>query len=246
MKRAAQRYALAVGIALVLFTGAIRFLKSSPPAPPGTSGGVAGSEPVPTPTPAPPGEGRPALVFFADPAGGGLVARRTEVTPHADASLQAQAILEAMLAGPSALAPPSEGETVEPSLPAVPEGVGVRAVFFDGKGAAVVDLASLAERLPGGSDAEVLALWSVVNTLAFNFPADARRVRVLLDGRESRSLSHVSLAAPLAPRRDFVVGEIPSLAVPLASGQGVVSAPGATDDGDDEDDGPSPFDDLAP
>ncbi|MFZ5482183.1 MAG: GerMN domain-containing protein [Myxococcota bacterium] len=124
-----------------------------------------------------------------------------------------------------------------PALPALPAGVAVRAAFFDGKGTAVVDLSGLAERLPGGSDAEVLALWSVVDALAFNFPADARRVRVLLDGREADSLGHVSLAAPLVPRRDLVIGEIPPLAIPVAAG-----TPAPTE----EDDAPSPFDDLVP
>ena len=57
----------------------------------------------------------------------------------------------------------------------------------------------------------MLALWSIVDTLAFNFPADARRVRILVDGHEVESVGgHVALDAPLSPRRDLVVGDLPA------------------------------------
>lgn len=244
MKTSAQRFAAAVGIALVVFAIGVRLLRPSK----GTTGGAGGGsiasaspgEATPTPTPVP-GKGRPAIVFFVDPEGAGLVARRTEVTPFADPSLQAKAVLDAIAAGPAALPPPKPGEIPpDPSLPSLPAGVTVRAVFFDGKGTAIVDLGGLAERLGGGSDAEAFALWAVVDALAFNFPVDARRVRVLLDGREAEALGHVSLASPLSPRRDLVIGDVPSLAIPVAG------TPGTIPDHVEEEDGPSPFDDLVP
>jgi hypothetical protein len=236
VERSAKRFGAAIGIVLVLFAIVVRVSRPSK-AVPGPVASSSPGEPTPTPTPVP-GKGRPALVFFVDPEGNGLVARRTEVTPHADPSLQAKAILDATIAGPAFLPAPKPGELALPSLPSVPPGVTVRAVFFDGKGTAIVDLAGLRERLAGGSDAEILALWSVVDALAFNFPVDARRVRVLLDGQSDVLLHHVSLAAPLTPRRDLVIGDVPSLAIPVAGGQ--VLEP------EQEEDGPSPFDDLVP
>jgi len=236
VQRAAKRFAAAIGIALVLFAIVVRVSRPSKNGP-GPIARATGGEATPTATPIPAGKGRPAIVFFVDAEGQGLVARRTEVTPIADPSMQAKAILDAMVAGPAAMPPAKPGELVSESLPSIPAGTVVRAVFFDGKGTAIVDLVGLAERLGGGSDSEVLALWAVVDALAFNFPVDARRVRVLLDGREAESLGHVSLATPLSPRRDLVIGEVPSLAIPIANGQ---SEP------IEEDDGPSPFDDLVP
>lgn len=238
MQRAAKRFAIAVGILLILFAVVVRVSRFSRSGPVTLVSGTSSVEATPTPTPVP-GKGRPALVFFVDPEGRGLVARRTEVTPFGDPSMQAKAILDATIAGPAALPPPKPGELVGASLPSIAAGVTVRAVFFDGKGTAIVDLSGLAERLPGGSDAEVFALWSIVDALAFNFPVDARRVRILLDGRETDALGHVSIATPLSPRRDLVVGDVPSLALPLAGGQGTVPPV-------EEDDGPSPFDDLIP
>lgn len=238
MQLAAKRFGIVVGILLVLFAIVVRVSRPSKSGPGPIAEGTGG-EATPTPTTVP-GKGRPAIVFFVDAEGQGLVARRTEVAPFGDTSMQAKAILEAIVAGPFVLPPPKPGEAVPESLPSIPGGVIVRAVFFDGKGTAIVDLVGLPERLAGGSDAEVLALWAVVDALAFNFPVDARRVRVLLDGREAESLGHVSLSGPLSPRRDLVIGDVPSLAIPIAGG------PGTTPQPIEEDDGPSPFDDLVP
>jgi hypothetical protein len=149
------------------------------------------------------------------------VARRAAIASIPDPTGLATAALGALLAGPSALPP----ETASP-LPAaaVPEGVELRALFLDGKGTATVDLGHLAERVAGGTESEVLALYAVVDTLAFNFPADARRVRVLIDGHEVDSLGgHVALDAPLAPRRDLLVGGLPAAGstgpAPAATGE---------------------------
>lgn len=235
MARAVRRFGFVVGVLLVAFAATVRLARPGGPSE-RAAAGVA--TPSVRPSPPPPGPGRPALVFFVDPAGAGLVAHRTRVLPFADVSLQAKAILDAVIAGPGGLPAPGPGDAPIAALPAVPPGVSARAVFFDGKGTAVVDLAGLPGALPGGTDAEVFALWSIVDALAFNFPVDARRVRILLDGREADSLGHVSLASPLSPRRDLVLGEIPSLATSLAGGRSAAPVP------DVEVDGPSPFDDL--
>ena len=160
---------------------------------------------VPTPiaaVPLTPGKTRSVLLFFADAEGEGLVARRADIPAAPDpGSLATQAIV-ALLAGPVAQAAPVP-------ISAIPAGVELRALFLDGKGTATVDLGHLAEKLPGGTEAEVLALWSIVDTLAFNFPADARRVRILVDGHEVESIGHVALDSPLTPRRDLVTGDLP-------------------------------------
>lgn len=205
MRRVATQYLFAVGAILVLMVIAVRAARvlSRPGVARPTVATTTAA--VPAATSAPRGPGRPVVLFFADPEGKGLVARRGEVFAGADASSQATGTLLALLKGPA----PDATDV----LRAVPEGVELRALFLDGHGTATVDLGKLAAALAGsGSETEVLALWAVVDTLAFNFPADARRVRVLLDGREVEAAGHVALGAPLTPRRDLVVGEIPSLA----------------------------------
>lgn len=187
----------AVLVAAILAVVAVRFSHRE-------DGASATRTPVALSTPVA-GKTRSVLLFFADPDGQGLVARRADVAAAPDPGTLATQTLALLLRGPGAL-PPSEPMP----LPAIPEGVELRAVFLDGKGTATVDLGHLAEKLGGGTESEVLALWSVVDTLAFNFPADARRVRILVDGHEIESLGHVALDAPLAPRRDLVVGDLPA------------------------------------
>lgn len=174
---------------------------------------------------------RSVLLFFADPAGEGLVAVRGNVAAASDAGTLANETLALLLKGPGALPTPSPGATTTapptpaiatttsagglavapggPPITALPAGVELRALFLDGKGTATVDLAHLTETLPGGTESETLALWSVVDTLAFNLPADARRVRILVDGHQVDALGHVALDAPLSPRRDLIAGGIP-------------------------------------
>lgn len=165
----------------------------------GTRPDRTGSEPTP-----PAFTGRPVLLFFADPSGAGLVAIRGEVPSDPDPAREAAAAIAAVAAGPAA-APDAPIATVPPET-------AVRSLFFDGRGTAVIDLGGVAG-LREGLDHELLAVWSVVNTLAFNFPAQARRVRVLIDGQEVETLrGHVLLTEPLSPRRDLVRGELPSLA----------------------------------
>ena len=54
-----------------------------------------------------------------------------------------------------------------------------------------------AEGLPGGSRAELLTVFSVVNSIVTNFPA-VSRVRILVDDRPVTSLGgHVDLSRPL-------------------------------------------------
>lgn len=157
-----------------------------------------------------PGKTRSVLLFFADPDGEGLVARRADIPAAPDPGSLATQTLTTLLAGPAALPAPQPSPA---PISAIPAGVELRALFLDGKGTAIVDLGHLAEKLPGGTEAEVLALWSVVDTLAFNFPADARRVRILVDGHEVDTAGgHVALDLPLTPRRDLVVGDLPAAA----------------------------------
>lgn len=204
MRLVVRQYLMAVGAMLVLVVIAVRVGRVL--SRPGIARPVAvatGALPASTAV-VPRGPGRPVVLFFADADGRGLVARRAEIFAGADASSQATGTLLALLKGPA-----PEATDV---LRAVPDGVELRALFLDGHGTATVDLGKLAAALAqSGSETEVLALWAIVDTLAFNFPADARRVRVLLDGREVEAAGHVALGTPLTPRRDLVVGEIPSL-----------------------------------
>lgn len=210
MRRAALGYLAAAAVLLALVVVAIRFL------PRASVHGVASAQASATPTPA--GPMRAVVLFHADPDGSGLVARKGEVAPAQDAGTIASEILALELAPPA--------EDAQPAIAAMPAGVTLRALFFDGKGTAIVDLGGLPAALAGtGTEAQALAVWSVVDALAFNFPAEARRVRLLLDGHEAAAAGVIALDAPLAPRRDLVTGDVPAVATPVAGAESTDDTP---------------------
>ncbi len=97
----------------------------------------------------------------------------------------------------------------EPTLQSpFPEGVGVGDVFLSPAGVAYVDLSSseLATPPAAGSLAEMLAVYSVVNTVLFNLP-EVRGVVLLWNGQQQVSFSgHLDTSRPLKARRDLVAG----------------------------------------
>jgi hypothetical protein len=59
---------------------------------------------------------------------------------------------------------------------------------------------------PGGSAAELNTVYSIVNTLTFNFPV-INQVQILIDGKKMKTLKgHIDISSPLKGERDFVTG----------------------------------------
>lgn len=83
----------------------------------------------------------------------------------------------------------------------LPPGTQLRQLYIDGQGIAYVDFtAELRDRHPGGSNAELLAVYSIVDTLACNFE-QIKQVKILVDGSEVDTLGgHIDLRRPLKPR----------------------------------------------
>ena len=89
-------------------------------------------------------------------------------------------------------------------LPAVPRAAQVRNLFIDSSGTAYADFdRELKEGHPGGVQDELYTVFSIVDTLAANFP-QIKRVQILVEGDEIPTLmGHVDTRAPLAPRFAF-------------------------------------------
>jgi spore germination protein GerM len=84
--------------------------------------------------------------------------------------------------------------------PLPPDSV-LRAAYLLPEGNAIVDLGgpTLTAGWGTGSHGELMAVYSIVQTVASNFP-QVRRVRVLINGEPAETLAgHVSLARALAP-----------------------------------------------
>ncbi len=82
-----------------------------------------------------------------------------------------------------------------------PEDTVVRGAFLLPDGTALVDLggATLSRGWSTGSHQELMAVYSVVQTVTVNIP-EARRVRLLLNGEPAETLGgHIGLEKPLVP-----------------------------------------------
>ncbi|WP_298268710.1 GerMN domain-containing protein [Geobacter sp.] len=143
--------------------------------------------PVTRPEPRPTGTFRVTL-FFATPDAEGLAREGREVGACDNVAGCVQEVVGELVNGPV-------GE-LQPTLP--PSAV-VRGVRIEGD-TAVIDFGKeLVAGLPGGSSAEMAAVYSVVDTVCLNFP-QVKGVRFLVEGKEVETLAgHLDLRQPLAP-----------------------------------------------
>jgi spore germination protein GerM len=156
----------------------------------------------------PPGEevmSKPALsapqtremdLFFADITGRRLSLERREVTGDNKEDLLKR-VIEELIKGPV-----DKGR-----IRTLPESTLVRAVFTREQ-TVWVDLGgAIQDEHPGGAWTEVLAVYSVVNTLTENF-TDVSNVQLLINGRESETFAgHVDISTPLVNRIQLLAGD---------------------------------------
>lgn len=135
-------------------------------------------------------------LYFTDEASRRLSIERREVTGENREDL-IRKVMEELIRGPV-----DSGR-----LRTLPETVQVRTVYFK-DGTVWVDMdSSVRDEHPGGTWTEVLAVYSVVNTLAENF-SDVQQVQVLIEGSESDTLAgHVDISKPLMSRVQLLAGD---------------------------------------
>lgn len=127
-------------------------------------------------------------LYFANPAGRYLSAEPRVLENPRDPTRLGRTLVEALFAGPT-------GQLVS----TLPESVALRTFFVAPNGIAYVDLtrAATADH-PGGCQAELLSVYSIVNTLVLNSSA-IRSVKILVEGNEIETLAgHIDLHAALS------------------------------------------------
>lgn len=172
------------GISSAVLIHQIRVRRPIPPPP---------APPVPALT-SPSLEPRRSLrLFFASPSEDSLREEIREVKAAGVIDEEAKAAVIELIKGP-------RSELLSP----IPAGTRLRQLYIDSRGIAYVDFsAELRDRHPGGSRAELLAVYCIVDTLAYNF-REIKRVKILIDGSEIDTLAgHIDLRRPLKPRMYF-------------------------------------------
>ncbi len=152
-------------------------------------------------------------LYFEAPEQDGLLPEEREVAFSPDLAAQLRTVVEELAKGSTT--------GLGPTLPA---GTRVLEVFVQASGVAFVDLSSeAAAGLPGGSKAELLTVYSIVNTVVTNFPA-VRRVRLLVNDVAVESFGgHVDVSHPLPP--DMTLLALPSPPPSPAPGEGPAPVP---------------------
>lgn len=132
-------------------------------------------------------EGRRSVTLFFAANGVQLVRETRGIDPCDDDNACLKSVLDELLNGPV-------GEYDE----TVPEGTLVNSIRIEGNQATIEFNRAFSEAMLSGSSAEMLAVYSVVNTVAVNFPR-IERVKLNVDGDKGAILPHLDLSDPLQP-----------------------------------------------
>jgi hypothetical protein len=139
---------------------------------------------------------RPVTLYYESPETALLAPERREVALPENPAGAMPVVLRELLKG-------SANAAVPRLLP--PDTV-LRAAYLLPDGTVLVDLGgpTLTAGWGTGTHQELMAIYSVVQTVVTNFP-EARRVRLLLNGTPSETLGgHVALGRPLGPMPGLV------------------------------------------
>lgn len=134
------------------------------------------------------------VLYFMDPDSEYLVGERRKIYKKGSVNEEAKELIEELIKGP-------KGDLI-PTLPLKTRCLGLR---VDEKGLAIVNFnKSLSKNHPGGSSGEMVTVYSIVNSLAMNFP-EIKRVQIYIDGNPIETISgHLSLRQPITPKVDLI------------------------------------------
>jgi len=137
-----------------------------------------------------------ATLYFASDDGLRLVPTEREVPLAEGVVAQARSILEAQLAA----------EPPAPLVSTIPKGATLRGIFVSQRNEAFVDLdPTVRTNHPGGSHAELMTVYTIVNALLTNLP-NLQEVQILIGGQEADTLAgHVDLRRPLRKNEGLIL-----------------------------------------
>jgi len=129
-------------------------------------------------------------LFYLGPDGNTYLPEYRQIAKYDNTTDQAKIALMELIRGP-----------MTNLIPTTPKGTQIRALFIDRKQCAYVDFSrEIIQNHMGGVTAELATIASIVNTLTANFPKDIHKVRILVNGKEVRTLAgHIDITKPIYP-----------------------------------------------
>jgi spore germination protein GerM len=129
-------------------------------------------------------------LYFLDLEGNTLVPEKRFISKYGNITDQMKLTLIELIRGP-------QTELVA----TIPQGVDVREVFLDEKQCAYIDFSrTISQNHAGGTTGEQITIASIVNTMTQTFPKQIRKVRILIDGKEAKTIAgHIDISKPIFP-----------------------------------------------
>ncbi|NWF93276.1 MAG: GerMN domain-containing protein [Syntrophaceae bacterium] len=139
-------------------------------------------------------EKKEILLYFSDPEEEYLIGEKRRIVKKGEVGEEAKEAVKELIKGP-------RGKLI-PTLPARTELLGLE-VRRDGVGKVNFSRA-LSKDHPGGSSAEMMTVYSIVNSLTHNFP-EIKRVQILIEGKPAETIAgHLSLRQPIPAKPDLI------------------------------------------
>jgi len=137
---------------------------------------------------------REVLLYFSDSEGEFLIGEKRGILKKNEVKEEAKETIFELIKGP-------KGKLT----PTLPPRTKLLTLQINDVGVAKVNFNSVLSRdHPGGSTAEMMTVYSIVNSLALNFP-QIKRVQFLIDGRPIETIAgHISLKQPVSPKPDLI------------------------------------------
>jgi len=141
-----------------------------------------------------PAERKEVLLYFSDSEGEYLIGEKRKILKKNTVQDEAEETVIELIKGPN-------GKLI-PTLPPRTE---LLTLQISDAGVARVNFnPALSKDHPGGSSAEMMTVYSIVNSLSLNFP-QIKRVQFLIDGKPIATIvGHLSLEHPVSPKPDLI------------------------------------------
>ena len=134
------------------------------------------------------------LLYFSDNEGEYLIGEKREILKRDEVEEEAEETVNELIKGP-------KGKLI----PTLPPETKLLDLELGEDGVAKVNFSNaLSKDHPGGSSAEMMTLYSIVNSLTLNFP-QIKRVQILIEGKAVETIAgHLSLKKPISPNPDLI------------------------------------------
>ena len=142
-------------------------------------------------------ERKVVTLYFSGEEGEYLTGEKREILSKGDTQEEAKEIIHELIKGP-------KGKLIR----TLPPRTKLLSLQIDGRGVAKVNFdQTLSRDHPGGSSAEMMTVYSIVNSLVLNFP-QIKGVQFFIEGERGRTIrGHLALDRPISPKPDLIKKE---------------------------------------